>query len=387
MRVSYEPLTIEMSNNSDKPTLYQSARDTTRIYIKKLGEILSRHGGLEDLIASPAEKSVQKGHSPHLKILVFLKPLPWMLGFLFLFSFYWDFNNMGITFFNYPLQFEGLLRIISVSGLIGFLTNWAAITMLFRPTHKRPLLGQGLIPAHKDRIAYRLSFAVSEDLINPTIIKEKLHKSDAIRKYRERVTNHVTDVINREEFRDDIKRWISDYTTEVIADPNLRRNMAQSIVQELDSALENRLFEKTALKAYSLISGRHMQGIVEDAIKQLPHSVEKRMDRVDAFLDSAPEKLNGQIENIETIVTQLLYQMINQLDVQKLVEQNLESYDEMKLEKMIRGATNEQLKTIQYLGAVLGTIGGLVIWEPLLSLGIIALIFGTIYLLDMWIGE
>ncbi|MEX0662544.1 MAG: DUF445 family protein [Balneolaceae bacterium] len=376
-----------MNKQSDKPTLYQSARDTTGIYVKKLGDILSRHGRLKDLIESPTDKAVQKGHSPHLRILVFLKPFPWILGILFIFSFYWDFNNMSTTLFNYPLQFEGLLRIICVSGLIGFLTNWAAITMLFRPTLKRPLLGQGLIPAHKDRIAYRLSFAVSEDLINPTIIKEKLQKSDAIRKYRERVTDHVTEVINREEFRTDIKQWISDYTTEVIADPNFRRTIAQSIVQELDSALENRLFEKTALKAYSLVSGRHMQGIVEDAIKQLPNSVEKRMDRVDAFLDSAPEKLSGQIENIEAIVTQLLYQMINQLDVQKLVEQNLQSYDENKLEKMIRGATNEQLKTIQYLGAVLGTIGGLVIWEPLLSLGMIALGFSTIYILDMWMGD
>ncbi len=376
-----------MNKQSDKPTLYQSARDTTGIYLKKLGDILSRHGGFDELITSPSGKTVQKGKSPRLKILVFLKPLPWILGFLFLFSFYWDFNNMGTTILNYPLRFEGLLRIVCVSGLIGFLTNWAAITMLFRPMHKRPLLGQGLIPAHKERIAYRLSFAVSEDLINPDIIKEKLQKSDTIRKYRERVTNHVTDVINREEFRKDIKAWISDYTTEVIADPNLRRNMAQSIVEELDSALENRLFEKTALKAYSLISGRHMQGIVEDAIKQLPNSVEKRMDRVDAFLDSAPEKLSGQIENIEAVVTQLLYQMINQLDVQNLVEQNLKSYDETKLEKMIRGATNEQLKTIQYLGAVLGTIGGLVIWEPLLSLGIIVIIFGTIYALDMWMGD
>ncbi|TVR33239.1 MAG: DUF445 domain-containing protein, partial [Balneolaceae bacterium] len=42
----------------------------------------------------------------------------------------------------------------------------------------------------------------------------------------------------------------------------------------------------------------------------------------------------------------------------------------------------EQLKTIQYLGAVLGTIGGFVIWQPLLSLSVLAVIGGTIYLTD-----
>lgn len=39
-------------------------------------------------------------------------------------------------------------------------------------------------------------------------------------------------------------------------------------------------------------------------------------------------------------------------------------------------------KTIQYLGAVLGTIGGFVIWEPLLSLGILTAVFGTVYIID-----
>ena len=36
------------------------------------------------------------------------------------------------------LPLEGLLRIISVSGLIGFVTNWVAITMLFNPRQDRP---------------------------------------------------------------------------------------------------------------------------------------------------------------------------------------------------------------------------------------------------------
>jgi len=79
-----------------------------------------------------------------------------------------------------------------------------------------------------------------------------------------------------------------------------------------------------------------------------------------------------------------LNRLVNQLNVHELVEENLRKYDEQKLENMIRNATNEQLKTIQYLGALLGTIGGFVIWEPILSMSVLVLLFGGVYLLDRY---
>ncbi|MDZ7693359.1 MAG: DUF445 family protein [Balneolaceae bacterium] len=82
------------------------------------------------------------------------------------------------------------------------------------------------------------------------------------------------------------------------------------------------------------------------------------------------------------MVTSLLYRLINQLDVQSLVEEKLREYDEQKLTNIIRGATNEQLRYIQYLGAILGTIGGLVIWQPLISLMGLGLILLLVLLAD-----
>ena len=57
---------------------------------------------------------------PKLRILTFLKPIPWILMGLFLFSFVWDFDGITIQLFGLPLYVDGLLRIISVSGMIGF---------------------------------------------------------------------------------------------------------------------------------------------------------------------------------------------------------------------------------------------------------------------------
>jgi uncharacterized membrane protein len=61
----------------------------------------------------------------------------------------------------------------------------------------------------------------------------------------------------------------------------------------------------------------------------------------------------------------------------------LKEYDESKIEALIRTSTNEELRYIQQLGAVIGTIGGLVIWNPVFSMISIAILLLSLYLLDM----
>jgi uncharacterized membrane protein YheB (UPF0754 family) len=367
-------------NKEQKKTGYSSEDEN---YFSRLGDILSTHLEFDDRDVSDSNMlSSKTPHIEKLKILKVLKPIPWLLGGLFLFSFLWDFSGVSATVFGLELQFEGILRIISVSGMIGFLTNWIAITMLFRPLKKRPLLGQGLIPAHKDRIAYRLSRAVSEDLINPDLIKQKISESKAIRKYRTLAIRHVQRVTAREDFRHDLKEWILSYIRSLIQDPEFRKKISAHLLSGLDEALEDKVLEKMALKTYSFFRGQTLQEFIEELLAKVPVSAERNIGFIEEYLDDLPKKIYQNSEKIDDLVTQALYKLINQLNVQTLVEENIQKYDEQKLELMIRNATNEQLKTIQYLGAVLGTIGGFVIWEPVWSLAVLTVIFGVIYLVD-----
>ncbi len=351
-------------------------------HFKKLGQILSKY--LEfDSDSKP--KHIQIETAPEvskLPILQFLKPIPWILCALFLFSFIWDFQGIGAEIFGLSLQFEGIIRIISVSGMIGYLTNWIAITMLFKPVKRRPLLGQGLVPAHKDRIAYRLSHAVSEDLINPELIKQKIRESKAISRYRLQAIEHIEQITEREDFRQDLKNWLLDYVDSMVQNPEFRRKISNHILHEIEDALEDRVFEKAALKTYSFLSGQTLPEFIENLLERLPVTAERNIGYIEEYLDEFPEKIHNNSDKIDEVITLLLYKLINQLNVQNLVEENLKKYDEQRLEEMIRNATNEQLKTIQYLGAVLGTIGGFVIWEPILSLITLSALFGTIYLID-----
>ncbi|MEQ9279373.1 MAG: DUF445 family protein [Balneola sp.] len=313
--------------------------------------------------------------------LLFLFPL--LLIGTFVTSFYWDFNGVQTTVMGFSVEFEGLMRILSISGLIGFLTNWLAITMLFRPAKRRPIFGQGLVPAQKDRIAFRLAAAVSEDLINPDIIKQKIQQSNAISKYRAQATEYIREVIDDPEFRTDLKALAVNYVDEMVAQPEVRANIAESIIHQIENNIEENSFEKVALKAYSFIKGQEMQTLVEDALTKLPGGVEKGLDKLDSFLDTLPDKIEANSSTIENIVTSLLYKLINQLDVHALVEDNLREYDEQRLEKLIKNASNDQLQYIQYLGAVLGTLGGFIIWKPIGSLVLLLLIISITLGLDI----
>ena len=326
--------------------------------------------------------SPPKKESKHKVLLKLLFLFPILLIGTFIGSFYWDFDGVQTTAFGFLIEFEGLMRILSISGLIGFLTNWLAITMLFRPAKKRPIFGQGLVPAQKDRISYRLAAAVSEDLINPEIIKQKIQESQAISKYRAQATEYIRQVIDDPEFRSELKILAVSYVDEMVAQPEVRANIAQSIIHQIENNIEENSFEKVALKAYSFIKGQEMQTLVEDALTKLPGGVEKGLDKFDSFLDTLPDKIEAHSSTIENIVTSLLYKLINQLDVHALVEDNLRQYDEQRLEKLIKNASNDQLQYIQYLGAVLGTLGGFIIWKPIGSLLLLVLIFSITLGLD-----
>lgn len=375
--------TIKETGSDDNNAL-QVAREKTKQYARSLWRIVSTHAAIDRL-----NQETPTVHAPPSRFtyrnkgwLNLLAVVPYLLLLMFITSFFWDFNGFVFRSFGMELQMEGLLKILSISGLIGFLTNWIAITMLFKPSQKRPILGYGLIPAQKERIAWRLAQAVSEDLINPEIIKKKIHESQVIARYREESTRYIKGIIDDPSFREELKEWVVQYVDEMIADQEIRAAIAEKILLQIEDALEDKSIEKVALKAYSFIRGQEMQEIIEESLIRLPSSVESGLDKLDDLLDRLPGTIEKHSDTIENIVTSLLYKLINQLDVHALVEDNLKQYDEQKLSNIIRGATNEQLRYIQYLGAVLGTVGGFIIWEPLISIVVLGILAALILLTD-----
>lgn len=349
-------------------------QDATREYGRRLWDLVRRHSGKSAILEDKPKATRQRPDLQPLTrpwVLRLLQVFPYVLVAVFGMSFFWDFTGISSVFWGQSITFEGLLRITSVSGLIGYGTNWLAITMLFRPEKRRPLLGHGLIPSQKQVIAFRLAQAVSTDLINPELIKQKIADANIIPIFRDRAIAWLRGITDDASFRDELKSITVDYMHDLVADPEVRSALAANILRTLEQSIASKKLEKLALQTYLMVRGNEAQEIVEQAIARLPENIERMLDKVDHTLDELPAKLEERSDQIELIMTQTLYRLINQLDVHNLIEENINRFEEQRLEKMIKGATNEQLRYIQYLGAVLGTIGGLVIWSPLLALGLL----------------
>ena len=371
----------------DEPSLQQAseiAKEKTKEFSTSIWNLVIDHASRESRFSAPAVK--EKAKLPKFKsrfplLIKLLKSYRWVLVATFLGSLFWDFDGVSATVFGVFLNFEGLLKILSVSGLIGFGTNWLAIKMLFKPEKKRPLLGHGLIPAQKGRIAFRLAQGVSQQLINPEIIKQKIVDSQIISVYRKKSVQYIQTIIDEPSFREELKNIVRGYVDEMINDQGLRTSLAQNILSRIEDNLQEKSIEKLALKAYRFLRGDEAHEIVEQALDRIPEGIEMVLDKLDTILDEIPNRLETHGASIEDVVTKAVYWLVNRLDVHNLIEENINKFDEQRLENLIRGAANEQLDYIQYLGAVLGTVGGFVIWSPWVALAL-GVIFGAVAGID-----
>lgn len=316
------------------------------------------------------------------RILPVLEAIPWLLGGLFAFSFAWDFPGQTLSLFGLTLPLEGLLRIVSVSGLIGFLTNWLAITMLFKPRERRPLLGQGLVPAQRDRIAFRLAQAVANDLLNEEVIKQKIHESRMIPRYREAAFGLVRNVLEDAAFREELKGLTAGYIEQLLGNEEVHDRLVAFTSRKIDEYAGDGL-GGLVLRAYRLLNEDDIERRIERAVRELPSSLDAMMDGLDELLDRLPERLEARSEEIESAATTVVLRFVENLDVYAMVLAKLQEYDERQLEELLHRTTNEQLNYIKYLGSVLGCLGGLVIWQPGFALALFAVIGGSVYGLDV----
>ena len=315
----------------------------------------------------------------HGRLLPLLQVIPWGLTIMFGASFLWDFPGMELTLFGRVFLLEGLMRIVAVSGMIGFLTNWVAITMLFNPRQVRPIFGQGLIPAQRERVIYRLATAVSEELINEEIIKQKIEENAIIPKYRELAMSVARGVLEDPEFRSDLKNLTADYVETVLTSDEVRKRIVDFVVEKIESYVGEGV-GGMALKAYRYLNEDDFKRRIDQAVHGIPTQLDVVLDEMDALLDKVPEKIEARAEDIEEFATRIVLGFVENLDVYDMVMSNMMAYDEGRLEALIKNSSNEQLNYIKYLGGVLGAIGGLVIWQPLPALvafgGIGAVLFG-----------
>lgn len=380
MSAASEPET----STDDQVHSLPEARDQTKSRLRELTRLIARYTRKHFAPPPPSDKGRQTPPQTtgiHAAALRYLQWIPLLLILGFAGSFAWDFPGWTSTVAGYEMPMDGLLRTISVSGLIGFFTNWLAIIMLFRPRERRPILGQGLLPAQRQRIAFRLSTVITEELVNEHTIAQTIHDSRIIEKYRDTVMQAIRGVLEDPAFRNDLKELTRDYVESVLRSPAVRDRIIDVTLDRIEQH-SSKGVAGIALKAYRFFREDDLVEEIDRALLKLPENLDTSVDELDHLLDRIPPFLETHAEDVEQVATRTLLSFVRQIDVQEMIMENIRSYDDRKLERILQTTSNEQLNYIKYLGGVLGCIGGLVIWQPIPALITVATIAGAVFGLD-----
>ena len=341
---------------------------------------LLRHTSAPDSDEPPP--APPKNDSAHARWLPILRVVPVLLAIGFVASFGWDFNGIVWNVGSITLPAEGLLRIVCVSGLIGFGTNWLAITMLFQPREKRPIIGQGLVPAQREYVAHRLAQAVSDELINAEILQDTLRRNEWPARLRQKTTTVTRDLMDDPAFRAAATNWLQAMLSNVLAAPATQARLRTAVLEALERE------SVPGMSGWMLRTVRNLrpdlvEEHVEGLLAELPQAAPRLARELVSTAEHAPSYMRLHGQRIDAISTLLLSRVIKHVPIDRIILEKVRAYDERQLERLLKRTTNTQLTYIKYLGAVLGMLGGWIIWAPGPALVVLGTLGGSIALLDV----
>lgn len=382
-----------MKNANETPSL--PGASTPPRPQKKIGEVvteqLAKHFQVSQIFEAKAEKSPEQQKKAKrignaFKWFVrFLKISPWICLAGFVLSFWVDFGPDSFwQIWKYRISFESLLRIVSVSGLIGFFTNWLAIKMLFKPVIRRPIWGQGLIPAQRDVIIEQLAGGIHRNILSEELIAQRIEKSGIIGRLNGILVKGTHDLLGDAEFSKELRGFVYWYLKDFLERDDIKQNLTQKIDEKLEQKL-NQGLKGFIFRTYRNLNPMDYQAALNGLITNIPESTVEILEELEGKTEDLRSYLDQKSPEIEQFFTRVVMDVLSRINIFELLKTQMEHFDEAKLERLIWTSTSNQLLYIQYLGTLLGMLGGLLIWQPIPIVILYSSLFGTLFLLDQFL--
>jgi uncharacterized membrane protein YheB (UPF0754 family) len=286
--------------------------------------------------------------------------------------------------------------------LIGGLTNWIAIKLMFRPHQPKYIFGMqlpftpGLIPKERGRIAETVGSSISENLMNKEVLEKNLLSEDMLTKIGDEYDTFISrQKVNDETLREFLGHFISsqdlakiqsdagsDLAAQIhgrLADSNLGNMLAHAAVEHAISKMENSLLgiafnaeqflillqepaEHLLSKHINQIISNNSEEIITNLIGQ---ESDKLLDtQVCELLRDHDEQLSQLrhilLDGYRQIISVHLPKILSTIDISRIIRERINEMDMDESERIILSVMNKELQAIVWLGALLGGIIGTV---------------------------
>ena len=280
-----------------------------------------------------------------------------------------------------------------VGAVIGYLTNYLAVKMLFRPyTEKR--IGRlrlpftpGVIPRRRADLAKALGEAIAEKLITRKDLADLLISEETVKALSEAATKAVIGEtgepisarlrgLMQEENEGKTKRGIDLAIADAVATALASADLAEVLLREGVAALRQSnpmlgmfLGEGLIEKMTPIVNERLGAYLSENGREQLLPPIEAQTAAILAG-DAATllqkiglekEALTVIFENaIRMLLSSFLPILVDHIDLCRIVEEKINGMDVRDLEALVLSVMKKELGAVVNLGAVIGFVLGLI---------------------------
>lgn len=290
----------------------------------------------------------------------------------------------------------------TTGGIIGYFTNWLAIKMMFRPHQPKYLFGiqlpftPGLIPKERGRIAEAVGSSISENLMNKEVLEKNLLSEDMLTKIGNEYDTFISrQKVNGETLRDFLGHYISskdlaqiqsnasiDLAAQIhtrLSDSNLGNMLAHAAVEHAIRKMENRLlgFAFNAEQFLILLQepaehllSKHINQIISNNSEDIVYGLigqesDKLLDtRVCDLLKDHDEQLiqlrHILLDGYRQVISVHLPKILSTIDISRIIRERINEMDMDESERLILSVMSKELRAIVWLGALLGSIIGVV---------------------------
>ena len=271
-----------------------------------------------------------------------------------------------------------------VGALIGYLTNWLAVKMLFRP-RKALYIGKfhvpftpGVIPRRKDALASALGRMVSEMLVRKEDLKESLCSEAVSRTVAKTVLSlpsvkEVGTQVVSEEAYDKGRDKVLDFMTDRILQGILAMDLGEIIKKEATEAVNTFTGSNPLLKMFvsdqlvatltAPIAGKVTEFLNADGRVKLREALAEQIipyeDKPVAELVRNTERFESVLVNFyHTLVKRYADAVVDHVHIEKIVEDKIRAMDPKDLEALLLMVMKKELNALVWLGVPIGFIMG-----------------------------
>ena len=280
-----------------------------------------------------------------------------------------------------------------IGAVIGYVTNWIAVKMLFRPRKEIRVFGKrlpftpGVIPRGQGRLARAVGNVVETQLLTPEYLGEKLLSKESVEEFKSHMQSwigsqkasedtlysSISNIVEEDRLNNFIasaEESLSDFLSEKIPG----KLIVDKVMQEAQNKLSESMFGMMLGGSFlEKIAGQVQDGIdtyiQENAreyvgkavVKESKELQEKPMPEVTAFLEEKgiydPEFLWGLYKKV---IEDKLPALLSSLKLSLVVEERINAMQVEEVEELVLSIMNKELGAIVNLGAVIGLILGLI---------------------------